>query len=55
MQRALVAIDDTDTHRRLLTDAAEFAQNGAAELVVLAWTTPMRPKRTTTRSRGSKR
>ncbi|MFP8953500.1 universal stress protein [Natrialbaceae archaeon A-arb3/5] len=40
MQRALVAIDDTDTHRRLLADAAEFAQNGAAELVVLAWTTP---------------
>lgn len=40
MQRALVAIDDTDTHRRLLTEAAEFARNGNAELVVLAWTTP---------------
>ena len=40
MERALVVIDDTDTHRRLLAEAGEFARNGAAELVVLAWTTP---------------
>ncbi|ELZ05431.1 universal stress protein [Natrialba asiatica] len=40
MQRALVVIDDTDAHRRLLTEAGQFARNGAAELVVFAWTTP---------------
>ncbi|ELZ15405.1 UspA domain protein [Haloterrigena salina JCM 13891] len=40
MQRALVVIDDTEAHRRLLAEAGEFAKNGNAELVVLAWTTP---------------
>ncbi|WP_049915242.1 universal stress protein [Natrialba taiwanensis] len=40
MQRALVVIDDTDAHRRLLTEASQFARNGAAELIVFAWTTP---------------
>ncbi|SEW31247.1 universal stress protein [Natrinema salifodinae] len=40
MDRALVVIDDTDTHRDLLAEAGEFARNGDADLVVMAWTTP---------------
>ncbi|SER40234.1 universal stress protein [Natrinema salaciae] len=40
MERGLVVIDDTDIHGELLAEAAEFARNGNAELVVLAWTTP---------------
>ncbi|WP_121743360.1 universal stress protein [Natronorubrum halophilum] len=40
MERALVVVDDTETHRQLLAEAGAFARNGAAELVVLAWTTP---------------
>lgn len=40
MERGLVVVDDTDTHRKLLAEAGSFAQNSGSELVVLAWTTP---------------
>ena len=35
MQRALVVVEDTDTHRTLLREAGEIAAGTSAELVVL--------------------
>ncbi|WP_247004249.1 universal stress protein [Halosolutus gelatinilyticus] len=40
MDRALVVIDDTESHRQLLAEAAAFAQADGADLVAFAWTTP---------------
>lgn len=40
MERALVVVDDTDTHRELLEEAGELAQGVGAELVLFSWTTP---------------
>ena len=40
MDRALVVIDDTDNHRRLLAEAGRLANGTGAELVLFSWTTP---------------
>ncbi|SFL44563.1 Nucleotide-binding universal stress protein, UspA family [Halogranum rubrum] len=42
MQRALVVVDDTDAHRKLLQEAAEFTKNTDSELVLFSWLTPER-------------
>ncbi len=36
MERALVVVDDTEAHRRLLSEAGELATGAGAELVVLS-------------------
>lgn len=40
MERALVVIDDTDTHRNLLAEAGSLAEGANADLVLFSWVTP---------------
>ncbi|GAA0237622.1 universal stress protein [Haladaptatus pallidirubidus] len=40
MQRGLVVIDDTETHRNLLEEASRFARNTDAKLILFSWITP---------------
>lgn len=40
MDRALVVIDDTDSHRELLAEAGEFVRATGAELELFSWVTP---------------
>lgn len=39
MQRALVVVDDSDAHRRLLREACQLAESADAELVLFSWLT----------------
>lgn len=40
MDNALVVIDDTDAHRKLLAEAGQLAHGTGATLAVLGWITP---------------
>jgi len=40
MERALVVLDDTDTHRDLLDEAVEIVRATGAELELFSWVTP---------------
>lgn len=40
MERVLVVIDDTDTYRDVLEEAASVAGRAGAELVLFSWVTP---------------
>jgi nucleotide-binding universal stress UspA family protein len=40
MERALVVVDDTDTHRDLLAEAGSLAEGVDADLVLFSWVTP---------------
>lgn len=40
MERVLVVVDDTDTNRKLLAEAASLAEAADAGLVLFSWVTP---------------